>query len=108
MINSEEKIYANMRGWSDVEPFEVIERRTENKLIVRAMSATLDPDWKPEFVVGGFAGHCTNQSSQRWIITPNEGGHEFAIRKNNKGKWMHRAMRFELSDKPVKFYDYNF
>ena len=36
-------------------------------------TATLD-DWKPEFIPGGFAGHCVNNAEQRYAYQPNPDG----------------------------------
>ena len=103
------KEYANLTMWSDVDPYEVIETRTPKKKIIRAMSAELDKDWKPEVIPGGFLGHCTNQHTQKWNITSCEESKQFPIRLHKDGWWRDkRGARYRLSDKPVKFYDYNF
>lgn len=54
--------------YSDVQPGTVI-KRTEKRCTVRFDDVAVDPGWQPEFVPGGFAGHCINQADQRWIIT---------------------------------------
>ena len=79
-------MYANRIGFSDVTPFEVIER-TGKTLTVREMNAEIDPTWKPEFVQGGFCAHCINNSSQRWIITSDITRSERKIRLHKDGKW---------------------
>ena len=68
------KAFANFSGYSDVEPFEVVDVRTENKVVIRAMKAERAEGWKPEFVSGGFSAHCTNNDDQRnsWSISPDE------------------------------------
>ena len=101
--------YFNEMGWSDINPYEVVEIRTENKVIIRAMDAELSQDWKPNFIPGGFSAHCTNQSSQKWDCKPNPTNETLTIRKNKKGQWKTPdGTKFKNSDKPVKFYDYNF
>jgi len=101
--------YANYLGWSDIHPFEIV-RRVSNKTIdIRGMDAELDPDWKPEIIPGGFAGHCVNQREQRWNIVSNPANRVIRIRLHKSGDWKDtRGLKFSLSDQPVKFYDYDF
>lgn len=101
--------FANLIGYSDVSPFEIVRVVSEKCIEVRSMNAELDPTWKPEFVTGGFAGHCHNNNQQRWVITSDSEGHTFRIRLRNDGHWYSAfGSRFQLSDEPRKHYDYNF
>lgn len=101
--------YANQCGYTDVEPFEVINERTATKLVIRGMNAELDPTWKPEFYPGGFVGHTANNREQRWLITPNPEAPTRDIRKHKNGRWYDRyGNRYNVEDQPRKFYDYNF
>lgn len=101
--------YANRYGYSDVEPYEIVRFVSDKTVEVRELNAERDPEWKPEWHVGGFAGHCSNQREQRWLFSRNEGSPVFRIRRQKDGKWKCAAgNKFYLSDKPVKFYDYNF
>jgi len=103
--------YANQACWSDVEPNEIIKRVSDITLEIRAMDAVRSPDWKPEIIAGGFAGHCVNNNDQQdaWIITSNENYGTIRIRKNKRGVWKDKlGNRYFLSDKPVKKYDFNF
>lgn len=103
------KPFANMYGWSDVYPYEVIEVRTPRKLIIRSMNAELDPTWRPEVIPGGFVGHCVNNDEQRWVITPDEDGAVLPIRLNKRGEWKDTAgNKYGLADNPRRKYDYNF
>ena len=52
--------YANMYGWSDVEPFEVVRVISDKTLEVREMDGERDESVKLEFHVGGFSAHCSN------------------------------------------------
>jgi len=107
--NEKIKKYANRIGYSDVDPCEVIKRKSKKSLIIRAMDAELDKTWKPDTVVGGFSGHTVNNHSQEWIITSNEKHRTFIIRKHKDGQWYSKdGQKFRLSDTPCKFYDYNF
>jgi len=104
-----DKLYANYCGYTDVNPYEVVEVRTENKMMVRAMDAVIDPAWKMDFYPGGFFGHVANDRDQKWIITANPANPVFAIRKHKNGKWFSKGgSRFNIADKPHKFYDHNF
>ena len=100
--------YANYLGYSDVNPFEIIRRVSDKTLEIRAMRAERDPSWKPNFIPGGFSGHVDNQRDQRWLI---ESDSEGAVRRIRLGKYGGKdahGNRYQISEKPVKFYDYNF
>jgi len=101
--------YANQIGYTDITPFEIIKQNTPNKLTIRSMITGKEPDWKLKFVEGGFCGICVNQNDLRWTIKSNPNGVVNTIRKNKKGEWRDRyKSKYTLSEKPVKFYDYNF
>lgn len=106
--------FANMHGWSDVHPYEIVKVISDKTIEIRAMNATLDPNWKPEIVPGGFAGHCTNQSEQRWVYESNPDAPVIRMRackptSANRGYvWKSAYGHHCLSDKPRKFHDYNF
>ena len=73
------------------------------------MHATIAPDWTPDVVVGGFAGHTRNNNTQEWVITPDEAGSVRAVRLHKDGQWRDKyGNRYRLADKPVRFYDFNF
>ena len=101
--------YANHYGYSDVNPYEIV-RVVSNKTIeVREMDAERDESVQLEWVPGGFAGHCVNQRDQKWNIKSNPANPVIRIRLSAKKGWQDKyGRRFGLSDKPVKFYDYNF
>lgn len=100
--------YANHFGYSDVTPYEVVKVISNKTLEVRKMKYELDSDWKPEFIIGGFAGHCVNQWQQKWNITSDESNKVIRIRLGKKGWKSACGFRFELSETPKRFYDYNF
>lgn len=100
--------YANQIGYSDVNPFEIVRIVSDKTIEIRAMDARRDPDWKPEIIPGGFAGHCINQDEQRWIITSLPDAKIARIRLGKKGWRDKYGCRYDLSDKPRKYYDYNF
>lgn len=109
MITKEQYPYANRHGWSDVEPYEVVRVISDKTIEVRRMKYARDETFVPEWVAGGFAGVCTNQGQQKWVIEPDETEQVIRIRRHVDGAYRSASgMRFALSDKPVRFYDYNF
>jgi len=100
--------YANHIGYSDVSPFEIIRKVSDKTVEIRAMNAERDPNWKPDFVAGGFCGTVVNQRDQRWIISSSADAPAVRIRLGKQGWKDANGRRFQLSDEPVKFYDYNF
>ena len=98
-------------GWTDYNPFEIIRVISDRTIEIREMKATLDANWKPIFEVGGFGGHCTNSREQKWNIFSDESQPIFRIRRSNKrGRpWRDKhGLQYALSNKPRKYYDYNF
>lgn len=104
-----EKLYANRILWSDVDAFEVIRKVSEKTYEVRKLKAIDDPNWKPDFVPGGFVGHTFNDSEREWTFEPDESRPVIRIRLHKDG-WFKdsNGMRFEISDRPRKYYDSNF
>ena len=52
--------YANQIGWSDVEPFEVVNVISDKTLEIRRMDTEKDESVKLNFIQGGFVAHCDN------------------------------------------------
>lgn len=101
--------YANRLGWSDVEPYEIVNTVSARTLEVREMNAERDETFKLEWIPGGFAGHAANQHEQRWTISSNPDAKVIRIRMHKDGRWYDSFRnRYALSDTPRKFYDYNF
>jgi len=101
--------YANHIGWSDVNPFEVVRVISDKTIEVREMDAKRDESVKLEWVPGGFSAVCLNDHEQKWFITSNPENPVIRIRLSAKKGWQDKhGRRFQLADKPVKFYDYNF
>jgi hypothetical protein len=101
------KNFANHYGYSDVNPYEIVRRVSDRTIEVRRMDTTIDPSWKRDFIPGGFFGHTANNDSQKWIIVSNPANEVIRIRLTKSG-WRNKGMRFQLADKPVHFYDFNF
>jgi len=99
--------YANLIGYSDVVPFEII-AQTKTTITIRDMDAVRDPDWRPVWHPGGFVAHCSNQDEQKWIITSNPDGYVMKAYLRKDGYYYSRWGRHVISDKPRCHYDYNF
>lgn len=70
--------------------------------------ATLNPDFKPEFIPGGFAAHCTNQSEQSYTYEPDEKGEVTTFHWSDKFQRYGQPGNLTLSKGRHEFYDYNF
>lgn len=92
--------------WSDIDPATVL-KVTKCSITFQMDNATLNKEWKPDIIPGGFAGHCVNQYDQKWIITPDpEGQIEKAYLHKNGCLYMNKSLRVFKGRR--KFYDYNF
>lgn len=84
--------------------------KTAKTITVQRDKATLDPNFKPEFVPGGFAAHCTNQDEQSYTYERDPNG------EITKCYCSEKKGRFTTGgDQSIKiglgrheFYDYNF
>jgi len=97
---------------SDVFPG-VVSKVTPKTVIVRESQATLHPDWKPEFHIGGFAAHCSNQHDQQWEFSDDPNGRlwKFTYRQKSQKFLMVGSQTKDASDLCGgwrKFHDYNF
>lgn len=98
------KQYCNLHLWSDIEPCEVVEVISPRKVRIRKMDAVIKTAPK-EFHSGGFSGNFSDNDEQRWECKSNPENltEVITLTKNGWG-----GGRYRMSDKPVKFYDYNF
>ena len=92
--------------WSDREAYTII-HRTPKSLTLRRCKAILDPNFKPEWVAGGFAGTVINQNEQSYTYEENENGRVI------KAYWSEKYGRFRNGTCNIipdrrEFYDYNF
>jgi len=100
--------FVTVHLYSDAYAYTVV-RITKKFVEVRQAKQERDPSWKPEIVPGGFAGHCTNNYSQKWIVTENP---DAPIGKLSVGR--DGTLRGLGSRRPNvtvgahPFYDYNF
>lgn len=109
-----DQLYCNQHFYTDVEAWEVIGYVSEKCLIIREMKAQLKPEARKElhdsFVLGGFCGHFNNDL-QEWEIVPDPDGHVIRVRLHKNGNYYaahEKGTTFVLSEKPRKYYDYNF
>lgn len=94
-------------GYSQTYPWKVVARSASGKtLTLREVKTEKNPDWKPEFHVGGFCAHCSNQSEQTWLYE-GIGEREIKIRLCKGGVWRSKGVKF-VEDRAQYFYDYNF
>jgi hypothetical protein len=102
--------FANCHGYSDVTPYEVVRAVSAKTMDIRRMNSVRDETFKLEFHVGGFSANCSNQNDQRWFITPDTESSVIRIRYSKANdRWQDAGgSRYLLSEKPVKFYDYNY
>ena len=59
--------------WSDRHACTIV-KVTKAFVWVQRDNAVLSGDWKPEWISGGFVGHCVNQHEQEWTYTPDPSG----------------------------------
>jgi hypothetical protein len=95
---------ATRRIGTDSQSYTVV-KKTAKTMTLQLDKQERHPDWKPNFIVGGFAGHCTNNYEQRWIVEPNPNGTTIVARLTKKG-WQHAGMPIGRGRHP--FHDYNF
>lgn len=100
--------YVTRIGYSDRYPFEIVKIVSDKTIEVREMDAKLINGDDLNFQIGGFAAHCSNQHSQEYAYSSNEKNPIIRIRLCRDGYWKHKGEKFLLSEKPYKFYDYNF
>ena len=109
-----DKLYCNQHIGSDVHPYEVLEKKTDRLLIVRSMKSEEKPETREKriasFVPGGFCGHFDN-GLQEWECSSDPDGYVKEIRLHKDGYWYESNTKhcpFILSDKPKRFYDFNY
>lgn len=101
--------HAHIQHWSDVSPCTVI-KRTKTTITVRYDKATRKESWKPEWVVGGFSAHCTNNDDQgdAWEIEEDPNGIVDTFRWHKKENAFVNKSGERLYPEWAKKYDYNF
>ena len=108
--NISECNYMNQVLWTDVHPYEIVERCTESRMKIRAMDHKLSENSpKPVFYPGGFVGHYEGQEKMKYDYTPNESYPIVTIRRHKDGQWRcPGGNRYLPSVEPRYFRDMNF
>ena len=105
-LKPEVGMYCNRFFYSDIKPYEIVEvNKTGKTLTLRSVDAELDKSWKPEFIEGGFSGHCTNNNEQKWVFKSNPKNTTFKVRLSKKG---YDKGNFYVGPEPRYKFDYNF
>lgn len=81
---------------------------TKRSVTVRRDKATLNPNFKPEIIPGGFCGHCINQDEQSYTYEPDENGSLTTVYWSKKHNQYGLPGNLQLGKGRHEFYDYNF
>lgn len=92
--------------WSDRHAYTVI-KKTKTTVTLRRCKATLSPDFKPEFIVGGFVAHCTNQNEQTYTYEEDPDGEVIIAHWSQKKAGYYTNGAHVIAGRH-EFYDYNF
>jgi hypothetical protein len=98
--------YANNMMWSDIEPYEVVKIVSDKCVEIRPMQ-TKQIVFPKEFHIGGFSAHCSDNWNQKYEYSSDPTAPTMRIRKGKKG-WKSGSLKFQMSNNPIKHYDYNF
>ncbi len=94
--------------YSDAHAYTVV-KVTKTSVTIQRDKAIKDPNFKPEIVPGGFAGHCTNQDKQTYTYERDENGQLETFRYSKKwGRFQQPKAGRYLTPGRHEFYDYNF
>ena len=104
--------YFTERGYSQSYVYKEISRTAKTRTLARVLSVK-DPEWKPDFVPGGFCAHCTNQSEQTWVYAGIDADDTVTVREvksryyGEDTCWGYKGRTF-VEGRAREFYDYNF
>jgi len=98
---------ATVHFWSDSHAGTII-KVTKSTITVQRDKATLDPDFKPEFIPGGFCAHCTNQEEQKYTYERDPKGELYTFHWSNKYNSYGQPGDLMATSGRREFYDYNF
>ena len=93
--------------WSDANAYTII-KRTAKSLTLQRDKATLSPDFKPEFIPGGFCAHCTNQYEQSYTYERDPNGRIMKAYWSEKKKCFFADKSLRVTPGRHEYYDYNF
>jgi hypothetical protein len=111
VIGLPEGEYLTETMYSDTTPWVVVSR-TASTITVAPVQTKRDPNWQPNIIPGGFAGHCTNQDEQTWLYDGvGEGRLTLRLVKSryygSDKLWGCKSRQF-IANGAVRKYDYNF
>ena len=86
-------------------------KKTAKTIWIQQDEATLIT--KPNFVVGGFGGHCTNNRAMKYTYKADSTGRVYKVTKRKNGKWKSAGYKPHSIGGNVyvgrhEYYDYNF
>jgi hypothetical protein len=122
-IRAYDAFYTNIKGlpegeymtqtmYSDTAPWRVVSR-TATTVTLQPVLTERDPEWKPNIIAGGFAGHCTNQDEQTWLYA-GLGEHTTIVRLvksryyGSDKLWRSKQAGEFIANGAVRKHDYNF
>lgn len=92
--------------FTDKEAYTVI-RKTKTMIVMQRDRAIKDPNFKPEWIPGGFSAHCLNNEDQKYTYERDEDGSVIkAYWHESEGCYMHQGCK--VINGRHEFYDYNF
>jgi hypothetical protein len=102
-----ERVYFTEECYSDSHVWVQVKRTAKTATLAR-VECLRDPAFKPEYIAGGYAGHCTNQREQTWIYAGDGSDSDYhrTVRHTKKG-WAHKGTPY-IENRAHEFYDYNF
>lgn len=100
---------ASVCGWSDSRAYTVIKvSRNGKKITLQRAIATKSKDFIPEWIEGGFAGHCVNNNEQTYTYEANPKGNIVHAYLRKNGRFYVDGCSLVNLDGYNEFYDYNF
>lgn len=98
---------ATVLFWSDRHAGTIV-KVTPKTIQIRRDKATLDPNWKPEIIPGGFAGHCINQSEQTYMYEEDPNGYLYKFHWSEKYQSFGTPNNLRALKGRHEYFDYNF
>jgi hypothetical protein len=100
---------ATVSGYSDRAAYTIVAVSDSGKtLTLQRDKATLSPDFKPDFIPGGFAGHVANQGDQTYSYAADTNGELIKVRLRKNGRFYTKGGAPVTIGIRSEFYDYNF
>lgn len=98
---------ATVNYWSDRHAGTIV-KVTKCSITIQRDKAILSPDFKPEFIPGGFAAHCINQDEQSYTYERNPEGERTTLRWSKVYNQYGQPGDLTASKGRHEYYDYNF